>query len=93
MFCLMQKTYFSNSTRETQNTKNRFEEQKMWSDFQKDNRELNLALPAANASTGYDSAFSLVLYPSVVPCRLITLLDVSGEGKLGVIFKNYNNQK
>lgn len=65
---------------------------KIWSDIQKDSRELNLDLPSANISSiGSDSAFFLVLYPSVVPYRRITLLDVSGEKKLGVIFKNDND--
>ena len=46
--------------------KNGVEEWKIWSDFQKDSWELNLALPAANTYIGSDSNLFLVFYPIIV---------------------------
>lgn len=69
------------------------EEWKIWSDFQKDSWELNLALPAANTYIGSDSNLFLVFYPIIVSYQVIILLDVSGEGKQGIVFRNDNYSK
>lgn len=84
MFGIIQKVYQSNSKQEKQvwRIKNMFRlserQQRIESNF------------ACSKPFFYchDKAFFLILCPSVVPGRLLTLLDVSWERKLGVIFKN-----